>query len=61
MPSTVRFWVKSDRDWRGPIEIGCREGIPGEVMSVGDLKDEKELRPDPFRAREGKSWACFSR
>ena len=57
MPSAVRFWVKSDGDWKGPIEVGCREGIPGEVISKGDLKDEKELRPDHFRARVG--LACF--
>ena len=59
MPSAVRFWVKSDGEGQGPIEVGCREGIPGEVMSMGDLKDEKELRPDPFRARVGKSLACL--
>lgn len=56
MPSAVRFCYG---DWRGPIEVGCREGIPGEVMSKGDLKDKKELRPDHYRARVGKSLACF--
>ena len=40
-------------------EVGCRKGLPGEVMSKGELKDEKELGQIIPGPRVRKSSACL--